>query len=318
MRANSANRYIFDTTLTIRLIRITHDWDNLKVHCFYTLLWRRVSPSINSVHQAPSKSLNSTIHPSVTGVQSLLRNKTTKNENWPITAPQAKLWLGSLLKVDLLHNVDGRLLQLQRKAEAGGRTECVWRVWIAKLLVEQGNDVLPRRFSEHILCCFGAGRRAKCPAQVALKRERERERERERWDENDFFAESAWCCLGSWDSHIDDFVKEVTPPPPPPTTLIPHIEVGFKWMWTQLATPNKMAPVFVDLCAGLVVLLPRQIRRFRPGFFSSAVLDWSLRSCLRVRHLWRQQIADNRRYLRRSFLPWISSLRSQTSVSKRR
>ena len=64
-----------------------------------------------------------------------------------------------------------------------------------------------------------------------------------------------------------------------------------------------MAPVFVDLCAGLVMLLPRQIRRFRHGFFSSAVLDWSLRSCLRVRHLWRQQIADNRRYLRRSFLP---------------
>ena len=107
-------------------------------------------------------------------------------------------------------------------------------------------------------------------------------------------------------------------PPPPPTTLIPHIEVGFKWMWTQLATPNKMAPVFVDLCAGLVVLLPRQIRRFRHGFFSSAVLDWSLRSCLRVRHHWRQQIADNRRYLRRSFLPWTSSIRSQISLSKRR
>ena len=106
-------------------------------------------------------------------------------------------------------------------------------------------------------------------------------------------------------------------PPPPRTTLIPHIEVGFKWMWTQLATPNKMAPVFVDLCAGLVVLLPRQIRRFRHGFFSSAVLDWSLRSCVRVRHLWRQQIADNRRYLRRSFLPWTSSLRSQISLSKR-
>ena len=57
----------------------------------------------------------------------------------------------------------------------------------------------------------------------------------------------------------------LTPTPPPPSTLIPHIEVGFKWMWTQLATPNKMAPVFVDLCAGLVVLLPRQIRCFRPG-----------------------------------------------------
>ena len=88
-------------------------------------------------------------------------------------------------------------------------------------------------------------------------------------------------------------------------------------MWTQLGTPNKMAPVFVDLCAGLVVLLPRQIRRFRHGFFLSAVLDRSLRSCLRVRHLWRQQIADNRRYLRRSFLPWTSSLRSQISLSKR-
>ena len=114
------------------------------------------------------------------------------------------------------------------------------------------------------------------------------------------------------------FQASTPPPPPPPTTLIPHIEVGFKWMWTQLATPNKMAPVFVDLCAGLVVLLPRQIRRFRHGFFSSAVLDWSLRSCVRVRHLWRQQIADNRRYLRRSFLPWTSSLRSQISLSKRR
>ena len=108
------------------------------------------------------------------------------------------------------------------------------------------------------------------------------------------------------------------PPPPPPTTLIPHIEVGFKWMWTQLATPNKMAPVFVDLCAGLVVLLPHQIRRFRHGFFSSAVLDWSLRSCLRVRHLWRQQIADNWQYLHRSFLPWTSSLWSQISLWKRR
>ena len=118
-------------------------------------------------------------------------------------------------------------------------------------------------------------------------------------------------------THVQS-VSLAYPPPPPPTTLIPHIEVGFKWMWTQLATPNKMAPVFVDLCAGLVMLLPRQIRRFRHGFFSSAVLDWSLRSCLRVRHLWRQQIADNRRYLRRSFLPSTSSLRSQISLSKRR
>ena len=62
-------------------------------------------------------------------------------------------------------------------------------------------------------------------------------------------------------------------PPPPPTTLIPHIEVGFKWMWTLLATPNKMAPAVVDLCAGAVALLPRQIRRCRCGFFLSAVLD---------------------------------------------
>ena len=107
-------------------------------------------------------------------------------------------------------------------------------------------------------------------------------------------------------------------PPSPRTTLIPNIEVGFKWMRIQLATPNKMAPVFVDFCDGLVVFLPRQIRRFRHGFFSSAVLDWSLRSCLCVRHLWRQQIADNRRYLRRHFLPWTSSLRSQISLSKRR
>ena len=123
---------------------------------------------------------------------------------------------------------------------------------------------------------------------------------------------------------VSQFPERLIQPPPPPlpppplTKLIPHIEVGFKWMWTQLATPNKMAPVFVDLCAGLVVLLPRQIRRFRHGFFLSAVLDWSLRSCLRVRHLWRQQIADNRRYLRWSFLPWTSSLRSQISLSKRR
>ena len=72
-------------------------------------------------------------------------------------------------------------------------------------------------------------------------------------------------------------IKHRWGPPPPHThtaTSIPHIEVGFQWMWTILATPNKMAPVFVDLFAGLGVLLPRQIRRFRHGFFSSAVLDW--------------------------------------------
>ena len=130
------------------------------------------------------------------------------------------------------------------------------------------------------------------------------------------WAEKGWPFYISCNCFFSN--KRTGPPPPPPTTLIPHIEVGFKWMWTQLATPNKMAPVFVDFCAGLVVLLPRQICRFRHGFFSSAALDWSLRSCLRVRHLWRQQIADNRRYLRRSFLPWTSSLRSQILLSKRR
>ena len=104
----------------------------------------------------------------------------------------------------------------------------------------------------------------------------------------------------------------------PPTTLIPHIDrsVSSECEPYAGATPKKMAPAVVDLCAGLAVLLPRQIRRFRCGFFSSAVPDWSLRSCLRVRHLRRQQIADNQRYLRRSFLPWTSSLRSQILPSK--
>ena len=109
--------------------------------------------------------------------------------------------------------------------------------------------------------------------------------------------------------------------PPDPRVVLDASKINprkITGMWTQLATPNKMAPVFVDLCAGLVMLLPRQIRRFRHGFFSSAVLDWSLRSCLRVRHLWRQQIADNRRYLRQIFPTWTSSLRSQISLSKRR
>ena len=109
----------------------------------------------------------------------------------------------------------------------------------------------------------------------------------------------------------------IPPPPPPPaitTTAIPHIErererdVGFKWMWTQLVAPNKMAPGVVDLCAGFVVLLPQsQIRRFRHGFFSSAVLDCSSRNCLRVRRLQRQQTADNWRYLCRSSLPTARS-----------
>ena len=106
------------------------------------------------------------------------------------------------------------------------------------------------------------------------------------------------------------------PPPPPPTTSIPHIEVGFKWMWTLLVTPNKMAPVVVDLCAGLVVLLPCQIRRFRCEFFSSAVLQLKLEELSSRRHLRRQQLADNRRYLHRYFVPWTSSLRSQISPSK--
>ena len=137
--------------------------------------------------------------------------------------------------------------------------------------------------------------------------------------------------------YLPNKVRVEPPPPPPPTTTtttphievsseceaywhlqikIPHIKVGFKWMWTLLATPNKMAPAVVDLCAGLVVLLPRQIRRFRRGFFSSAVLDSSPKSCLRVRHLQRQQTGDNRRYLHRSFLPWTPSLQCQISPPK--
>ena len=102
-----------------------------------------------------------------------------------------------------------------------------------------------------------------------------------------------------------------SPPPPPKKKTISHIEVGFKWMWILLATPNKLVPAVVDLCAGLALLLPRQINHFHHGFFSSAVLDWSLRSCLRVKHLLRQQITDNRQYLRWSFQLQTSSLRSQ-------
>ena len=89
------------------------------------------------------------------------------------------------------------------------------------------------------------------------------------------------------------------------------------FMWTLSATPNKMAPAVVDLCAGLVVPLPLQIRRFFHGFFSTAVLDWSLRCCPRVSRLRRQQAADNGRYRCRSFLPQTSSLRCQILPSKR-
>ena len=70
--------------------------------------------------------------------------------------------------------------------------------------------------------------------------------------------------------------------PPPQKKTVPHIEVGFKWMITLLATPNKMALAFANLCAGLVDLFPHQIRR---GFFSSDDLDWSSRSCFRTRRL---------------------------------
>ena len=41
------------------------------------------------------------------------------------------------------------------------------------------------------------------------------------------------------------------------TTTRTHMEVGFKWMWTHLATPNQIWPVVVDLRAGLQVNLPR-------------------------------------------------------------
>ena len=105
---------------------------------------------------------------------------------------------------------------------------------------------------------------------------------------------------------------------PPPKTTIPHIEAGFKWMWTIMTTPNKMVLAVVDLCAGLVVLLPRQTRHFQGEFFSLAVQDWSLqlRGCLPVRHLRRLQTTENRRYLHQSFLPRTSSLQCQTSPSK--
>ena len=79
------------------------------------------------------------------------------------------------------------------------------------------------------------------------------------------------------------------PPPPPPPTTKPQMEVGFKWMWTLLATPNKMAPAVVDLCAGIVVLPLRQSCHPHYGFFSSAVVDQSLRSCLYTRRLRRLQ-----------------------------
>ena len=63
-------------------------------------------------------------------------------------------------------------------------------------------------------------------------------------------------------------------------------------MWTMLATPNKMVPAVIDLCAGLVVFGHRQFCRFCRGLFSLAVPDWSFRSCLHVRRLLK---ATNRR-----------------------
>ena len=86
--------------------------------------------------------------------------------------------------------------------------------------------------------------------------------------------------------------------------------VHFKW--TLLAIPSKMATAIVDLCTGLVVLHPRQIHPLRRGFFSSAVQDWSLRSCFAWGAFKGYKPAENWRYLRRSFLPRTSSLRCQS------
>ena len=107
-------------------------------------------------------------------------------------------------------------------------------------------------------------------------------------------------------------------PPPPPNNINTAHRGRFQVNVNPISESKLNGARLRWSLRWLVVLLPRQIRRFRHGFFSSAVGDWSLRSCLRVRHLWRQQIADNRRYLRRSFLPWTSSLPSQISRSKRR
>ena len=134
------------------------------------------------------------------------------------------------------------------------------------------------------------------------------------------WSEGIWHCTSMIMHYSFRLFGHSTTPPPPQKkkkTLKPNIEVGFKWMWTLLATQIECrAAAVVDLCAGLVVLLPRQIRRCRHGFFSSAVLDWSFRSCVSVRHLRMQQIADNWRYLRRSFRPRTPSLRSQISPLK--
>ena len=79
-----------------------------------------------------------------------------------------------------------------------------------------------------------------------------------------------------------------------------------------------MAPVFVDLCAGLVMLLPRQIRRFRHGFFSSAVPRLKLEE-LSSREAPLKAANRGQSTVSSSIFPtWTSSLRSQISLSKRR
>ena len=51
-------------------------------------------------------------------------------------------------------------------------------------------------------------------------------------------------------------------------------------------------------------------------FLSSAVLYWTVMSCLHVRHLCRPQNAEDLKYLRQFFLPRTSTLRCQISLSK--
>ena len=49
-------------------------------------------------------------------------------------------------------------------------------------------------------------------------------------------------CMGNWriNRWHQVWIYRLAPPPPPLlTTSIPHIEVGFKWMWTLLASPKK-------------------------------------------------------------------------------